>query len=338
MVPTHAPEAPSDRLLIRVPNWIGDALMALPTILELQRQGVSVHCVGRAWLRDLFSGHDFACIPLPGRLLAARRVLKETGIRDILLLTKSFASALQARAADLWSLGYRNDYRGFLLSQALTPLKGHHEVTRFWHLGQCYLERRKRGAGADIPERVTLRIRDADLETARKVLKDHNITGPFSVWAPMSTGTVNGRNKRWPGFTTACQRDIATGRTIISCPGPGEGAATRALLPGAIIIENTSLTVCAAICRMSEGLLANDSGPMHLAAAAGARVLGIFGVSDPERTHPWGGRWIGSASSWPDADAVLEAWHEMLREQSSIRPSGRDGPEPARRPFKTKGE
>jgi ADP-heptose:LPS heptosyltransferase len=38
-------------------------------------------------------------------------------------------------------------------------------------------------------------------------------------------------------------------------------------------------------CRVS---VTNDSGGMHLAAAAGSRVVAVFGLTDPSRTGPLG--------------------------------------------------
>jgi heptosyltransferase II len=60
-------------------------------------------------------------------------------------------------------------------------------------------------------------------------------------------------------------------------------------------------------------VVANDSGPMHLAAAVDAPVLGIFGNGEPGRTHPWGstGRWVGSPGRWPSLEAVLQAVHAI---------------------------
>jgi len=45
---------------------------------------------------------------------------------------------------------------------------------------------------------------------------------------------------------------------------------------------------------------------MHIASAVNANVLGIFGVSDPLRTRPWGAAYIGSKNCWPDLDNVME--------------------------------
>ena len=50
----------------------------------------------------------------------------------------------------------------------------------------------------------------------------------------------------------------------------------------------TSITELAEVLRKSRGIIANDSGPMHIAAAVGVPVFGLFGPTNPERTGPYG--------------------------------------------------
>ena len=50
---------------------------------------------------------------------------------------------------------------------------------------------------------------------------------------------------------------------------------------------NTSLVSLPALIKRSEWVIANDSGPMHLAAALGVKVLGIFGPTDPRQFGPY---------------------------------------------------
>jgi len=50
---------------------------------------------------------------------------------------------------------------------------------------------------------------------------------------------------------------------------------------------NTSLVSLPALVKRADWVIANDSGPMHLAAALGVRVLGIFGPTDPQLFGPY---------------------------------------------------
>jgi heptosyltransferase-2 len=99
------------------------------------------------------------------------------------------------------------------------------------------------------------------------------------------------------------------GCTVIACPGPGEEAACASALPGVTPIPGLGLGAYAAIMATAQRVVANDSGPMHLAAAVGAPVLGVFGVSDPQRTRPWSDRIqvIGSERGFPSVQAVWAA-------------------------------
>ena len=96
---------------------------------------------------------------------------------------------------------------------------------------------------------------------------------------------------------------------VVACPGPGEEAACAAALPGARMIPGLGLGAYAAVLAGARRVVANDSGPMHLAAAVGAPVLWIFGVSAPRRTAPWGGRsrFCGGEGGWPAAGEVWKA-------------------------------
>jgi len=50
---------------------------------------------------------------------------------------------------------------------------------------------------------------------------------------------------------------------------------------------NTSLVSLPALIKRADWVVTNDSGPMHLAAALRARVLGIFGPTDPRLFGPY---------------------------------------------------
>ena len=50
---------------------------------------------------------------------------------------------------------------------------------------------------------------------------------------------------------------------------------------------NTSLVSLPALVKRADWVISNDSGPMHLAAALGVKVLGIFGPTDPRLYGPY---------------------------------------------------
>src|SRR5205085_3450454 len=139
------------------------------------------------------------------------------------------------------------------------------------------------------PSAIQLSLSNATRVEAAKVLAQARIRGAFMVCCPMAVGTVHGQVKQWPQFVDFCRVQAAAGRTVVICPGPGEEAACEPFLPCAAVLRGVSLSAYAAIMACAEAVVANDSGPMHLAAAVGVPVLGVLGPGVPVRTRPWGG-------------------------------------------------
>ena len=112
------------KIVVRVPNWIGDVVFALPALrgLDAHFADSDLRIAGPAWTADLLSGTEFAgrTITLgPAEALRAERF--DTGI----LLTNSFASALlfrRAGIAERW--GYRAGRAGLPSHAGRAPEKG----------------------------------------------------------------------------------------------------------------------------------------------------------------------------------------------------------------------
>ena len=73
--------------------------------------------------------------------------------------------------------------------------------------------------------------------------------------------------------------------------GPGEEARGRAVSDAssgaAVLLPATGITDLVSYVRAAAVVVAGDTGPLHLAAAVGTPVVGIYGPSDPERNGPW---------------------------------------------------
>jgi heptosyltransferase-1 len=101
-------------------------------------------------------------------------------------------------------------------------------------------------------------------------------------------------NKRWPpdryGAVAAAVRDRHGLRSVVLW-GPGEQAladkVTAASGGAAAVAPPTDVAGIIALARAARLFLAGDTGPLHVAAAAGAPVVGIYGPTDPARNGPW---------------------------------------------------
>jgi len=104
-------------------------------------------------------------------------------------------------------------------------------------------------------------------------------------------------NKRWPmGFYQQLMKQLlaaypAMKIVIIGTAKESEVANKIAAVAADRCLNlagETSLPEMVEILRMSAALVTNDTGPMHVAAALGKPVVGIFGPTDPRRTGPYG--------------------------------------------------
>ncbi len=65
------------------------------------------------------------------------------------------------------------------------------------------------------------------------------------------------------------------------------------------LVHDLPLGELAALMKGAAVYVGNDAGPMHIAAATGTPVVGIFGSSDPRRWHPWG---VAQRTLWAGLD------------------------------------
>jgi heptosyltransferase-3 len=140
--------------------------------------------------------------------------------------------------------------------------------------------------------------------------------GPWLVLGP----TANWAGKVWPAerFVAVAEALTAPGGAlagahiaIVGGPGEAERAAAApvlAALPGALdLVGRFDVPGTAAVLRRAALYIGNDSGPMHLAAAAGAPVVGVFGPTDAREYGPAGPRAVAVCAEGPQGQAPMEA-------------------------------
>ncbi|MCE2540277.1 MAG: glycosyltransferase family 9 protein [Acidobacteria bacterium] len=100
--------------------------------------------------------------------------------------------------------------------------------------------------------------------------------------------------KRWPPErygAVAAHVARAHGRPCVVIWGPGDEARAAAVVAAsagaARLAPPTDLVELAALLRAGALLVSGDTGPLHLAAALGTPVVGLYGPSDPARNGPW---------------------------------------------------
>lgn len=309
-------------LVVRLPNHVGDACMTLPALRLAEQAGFAPTLVGRGWAKALFAGHDWPFVAIDGRLARDVRTLRQALAKaaqpaHAITFPKSFSSALLFRLLGLRTAGHAVRGRGWLLD-VTEPGEGRgHEVERFFALARTALQSWGRPvAAAEPPAELGLRLASRHLDAARAALATAGVTSRYALLAPIATGLHHGRSKQWPNFARLPEPLAQRGIVSVAAPPPAEVEATRAVLPGAVMLAPVDLGTLAALASMSAVVIANDSGVSHVAAAVGARQVTIFGATDVDRTRPWSprARVVGAPDRWPDFDAVLAAVDAALLE------------------------
>ena len=277
-----------NRLVILAPNWLGDAVMALPAIADVRRAApvASITVAARAPIAPLFAmardvdetltlGDDEA------ETLAAPR------FDTVLLLPNSTRAAIVARRAGIaerW--GYRTGWRGSLLTRAIPAPRGVHQIEYYQHLAGAL------GFPSGPAEpRVTV-SREAQ-EAGLNLLMEAGWNGqkPLVALAP---GAAYGGAKRWPpeyfaeladGLAADGVQCVMVGTAADAATGHdvARAARARALLS---LVGRTDLPTLAGVFRNCRALVTNDSGAMHLAAAVGIPVTAMFGPTNEQSTSP----------------------------------------------------
>jgi heptosyltransferase-2 len=291
------------RMLVVAPNWLGDAVMALPAIADIHRTFPSVHLIvaARGPVAGLFklspAVDEVVTLQWHGqwwrrdRLAADAARLRALGAEVGILLPNSFATAwLLKRSAIPSRWGYDTDMRRPLLSRAVRRPKGLHQGAYYQHLTSTLgMER-----GPLEPDLV---IPDGAVVAARALLQTLGWDG-VSRLVVLAPGAAYGKAKRWipahvarlatdlvalPGVTCAIvgsRRDAATTRDVMS--GIGPAAASRVI----DLTGRTTLNALAAVLGLAQACVSNDSGAMHLAAAVGTPLVALFGPTSEHETAP----------------------------------------------------
>lgn len=315
-------------LYVRLPNWVGDVCMSLPSLHALHASGLPLVICARPWARDLLDGvakQDFIAMrgkvgPDRAAVSAHRRSLGAQGRRARgLLLPDSLSSALVFRLAGLPSAGYRDDGRSFLLRWPVAkPDDSLHAVQSWHYLTRAALTRWGLPAGPAQPgPTLDLPLTPAHQQAADQALAAAGLQAQrFVLIAPTATGLHKGKIKVWPGFDTLTRALQAHGHTVVMCPPPAETDEARRNAPTAQLLPPLSLGAFAALTARASLVICNDSGVSHVAAAASARELALFGVTRPGRTGPWSPRavCVGSEEAWPSVDAVQQQAMTLLGE------------------------
>ena len=279
------------RSLVIAPQWIGDAVMSEPLLGRLAARGEQLSVAALPWVAPVYRAMPQVreVIELPfahGRLdWSARRRIAAT-LRDrfdsAYVLPNSIKAALIPWFAGIpQRIGYRGEGRWGLLNRRLPNPAGRPPMVAFYAaLAGEPLRGDERPQLAFDPAVIGAAARRAGVE-------------PGAYWA-FAPGAEYGPAKCWPAghYAELARRLHERDGLPVLLLGSGKEAALAREIAGAapgacrVMAGETSLLDAMALIAGARGLVSNDSGLMHVAAAFGLPQVAVFGSTSPEHTPP----------------------------------------------------
>ncbi|MBI4364446.1 MAG: lipopolysaccharide heptosyltransferase II [Candidatus Latescibacteria bacterium] len=285
-------------LLLRLPNWLGDLVQALPVVESAAAEASSrgVLFLGPSSLAPLLTPRFPSITYL--HWSRARRFASLGEIRRLkpgaaLLLTDSLSSALLAALAGIPErIGYDAELRGGLLTRRVKrsfPARSAPRAEEYAVLA--------RAAGLRVDGAVPrIAALPWEREAAESLLRRVGIEGePYAVLAP---GASYGPAKRWDPARFAEVAAYLDARHSLASVlvgtredvGPAQAVEWIAGECVVNLVGATDLKALVGVLASAEIVISNDSGAMHLAAALGTPTVGLFGSTSPvwtSATAPW---------------------------------------------------
>jgi len=317
------PSAQPRKILVRGVNWLGDAVMSMPALQRLReaRPRDSIAVLTDAKLADIWKRHpavdQVITFEKGESFLAVSRRLQREEFDLSIVLPNSFRSALECFLARVpIRIGYAGNARRCLLSNPVPrralavrmrkrpasevrglisqPSVSQHSFPPQAHHIYDYLELARQAGASFEPLSPRIAVSKAEIEAFSQKLG----LPRHSACVGLIAGAEYGPAKRWPAeyFVKAASgmaRHEKVAFLIFGGAGDreisGQIAAGISATRSASVVDlagKTSLAdLCVGLARCSI-VVANDTGPMHVAAAVGSRVVALFGSTSPQLTAP----------------------------------------------------
>jgi heptosyltransferase-2 len=291
------------KILVRVPNWIGDAVMALPALEALATlyPEATISVLAKAVVVPIFENnpvvteiieyrHKTDHKGLGGRLRLARE-LRARGFNMAVLFQNAFDAAFIACLARIpIRVGYARDMRARLLTHPIEvtdEITERHQVFYYLHLveslGLPPLE---------TPPEARLYVSKEESAWADGFSKDATLGAETLIG--VAAGASYGPAKMWPteNFAAVLNHFAAKENALpVLFGGPGDVETSRSV-SGKVTVKDLNVTSRLSLRQFMALLprvavfITNDSGAMHIASALGVPTVAIFGSTEPRSTGP----------------------------------------------------
>lgn len=274
------------KILVRLPNWLGDMVMALGFINELYRQhpGAEISVIAKKGIHELLSffppiKHGFIFSKdeykgFAGLRRFAKHIQKTDDFDRFFCLPDSFSSAFMASVSGAKeTIGYKKELRGFLLTHAYTKPKGLHRVDEYLKLLELFTEKPT--------GKANVRLQHFFQKKGHIVVNINSEASSRRLTVSKAVEQLNALRK-------------STDKKIVLIGAPKEKSFVDEVFNQLAVknnIENTAgrtnLTLLVELLASAEVMLTTDSGPAHLANALGTHTVVLFGAGKEANTAPY---------------------------------------------------
>lgn len=288
------------KILIVGPSWVGDTVMAqcLFKLLKQRLPHVTIDVLAPAWTFSLLSRmpevniaiempFSHGEIKLRQRYLFAKQ-LRQSGYEQAIVLPNSFKAALIPWMANIpVRTGWRGEYRyGVIndmryLDKARYPLM----IQQYMALGLL--------ANETLPDPYPYPEFQVSSASQQKTLDKHQPIWRGRPVLAICAGAEFGPSKRWPEeyYATIANEKLAAGFDIWLFGSQKDRAITDKIMQ---LTDNrcenmagrAQLAETIDLLSLTAGVISNDSGLMHIAAALKKPVIAIYGSTSPSFTPP----------------------------------------------------
>ncbi len=274
-------------LVVRSPNWLGDAVMALPAVRNLKTLSgpapltvATPAKLGALWEACPFVDRVLA-LEDPRNIWTTAHQLRDGKFAAAVLLPNSLRSAAEAALAGIpQRAGYAGGGRTLLLNHAVpkpprNPVRLHQ---RYYYLDLAT------ALGAPSDDSLPVLRRESTPKDPK--------SRPVIAICP---GAEYGPAKRWliENFVAAAKHFVDQYRAhIVLLGAPGDVPVAEEFMRQLPDSENrtgkTSLAEFISALGSANLVFCNDSGSMHVASALGTPTVVLFGSTEPQLTGPMG--------------------------------------------------
>ena len=289
-------------IIVRMPNWLGDFIMAMPVLKALKEQypssSITVMCTKA--LSDLLKDNKYVdnkiVFEKPRHFFSKEseeliQKLKKHRFDLGVLLTNSFSSAYYFwRAKISQRIGYVSHCRRVFLNVGVSFSRSKKNM----HQVDLYKQLLTPLNISNIMDSPKIYLSNSDIDDAKKMLIDHGYDetkkligiNPFAAYGPA---------KCWPKerYVSLAKKLLEDKDLFVVFVGDNKskryiGEMVKSLPTRAIDLSGkTDIVQLASVIKLCDLFVTNDSGPMHMAAALDTPLVAIFGSTCDVMTGPY---------------------------------------------------